>query len=656
MLRARCLTLLVRFSSLLVALSAAGSASAQPENFLVILADDIGIEKIGSFGVWSQLGQAAPLTPHLDALAADAVRFDAVWSAPNCSPTRSMLMTGRYGFRTGVGNLVGAAGGGTYSLPTNELSLPRLLDPAGYTSAALGKWHLAAAPGGEATAHPLALGFDEHSGSVANLDREQLTSGSQTLTGNYFSWKWILNGVFPSDYLSVYSNPFAPSAATYANPENYATRWIANEAIRRIDGNGAGDLPEPWLLYVAFHAGHDPFHIPPSNRSPAAVVPPAGRLYQLDTELSASPTGAELQRAMIEALDIEIGRILDSLPAAVAARTTVIFVSDNGTPEEAREAPLVAGRVKGSLHQGGIRVPLIIKSPRLANYAANRGKTSHALATVADVFDTVRDIANDFSSGVPASGGDDSKSLALFLRDAGLGTLQELPAQSQHAFVYAEKFDPNGLPSSDAQSIPAEIDNPAAPTYQDSYSRAIRDDRYKLIRRDGLDSDLFDLRLDPLETQNRIGDPLLAAQRAALVQGMAEIVGLARCGGRNDIDGDLHCDDDDRCVLRADADASPLTQADHDDDGYGDGCDPDFDQSGAVGIADFVTWRSCFGKTVPQPGPLPVDDPSCAKSDLDGTGRVLIPDLKILRELYGRPPGPSGPCGHVGWNGSCDPP
>jgi arylsulfatase A-like enzyme len=654
MSRARRLARAAGWLPILACLALARVSHAQPENFLILVADDVGIERIGSFGVWSQYGQTPPVTPQIDALAADGVRFDSVWSNPICSPTRALLITGRHGFRTGIGT--GVSLGGGYSLPTTELSLADMLDPAGYTTAALGKWHLDAAPSGLGSTHALDLGFDEHAGTISNLDRDRFTSGAQSLTGSYFTWKRISNGAHPEAYLSVYSNPFSPSPASYANPENYATRWTANEAIRRIDGNGAGDLPEPWLLYVAFHAGHDPFHIPPSNRSPASEVPPSGRLYQLDTQLSPVPSDAELQRAMIEAMDIEIGRILDALPPAVAARTTVVFVSDNGTPEETRELPIAAGRAKGSVYQGGIRVPLIIKSPRLSNYLANRGKASHALATVGDLFDTVRDIADDFTGGIPASAGEDSKTLAPFLRDANLGTAQELPAVSQHAFVYAEKFGPNGVPSRDAQSLPAQIDDPEAPVYQDSYLRAVRDDRYKLIRKDGLDSDLYDLLLDPFETQNRIGDPLLAAQQAALIQGMADIAGLARCGGRNDIDGDLHCDDDDRCVLRADADASPLTQADHDDDGYGDACDPDFDQSGAVGIADFVTWRSCFGKTVPQPGPLPVDDPSCAKSDLDGTGRVLIPDLKILRELYGRPPGPSGPCGHVGWNGSCDPP
>jgi arylsulfatase A-like enzyme len=641
---------------LFACLAVARGARAQPENFLIILADDVGIEKIGSFGVWSQYRQTPPVTPQLDALAADGVRFDAVWSNPLCSPTRAQLLTGRHAFRTGIGNNTGVNGGSSFALPPSEMSLPEILAPAAYTSAALGKWHLDIPVPNQATSHPLATGFDEHAGTASNLNVDKLSNGSTTLPGNFFSWKRMVNGSYPSNFVSVYSDPFAPSAESYSQPENYVTRWTANEAMRRIDGDGSGDLPEPWLLYVAFHAGHDPFHIPPSNRSSLAEVPRSAQLYALETAISANPTSAELQRAMIEAMDVEIGRIVGALPPAVAARTTVIFVSDNGSANDAVEAPLIPGRAKGSLFQGGIRVPLIIRSPRLANYATNRGKASPALATVADVFDTVRDIANDFTSGVWAAGGDDSKSLAPFLRDANLGTPQALAPQAQHAFVYAEKFDPNGPAAPDAQSVPAEIDNAAAPDYQNSYSRAVRDARYKLIRIAGRDAELYDLLLDPLEAQNRIADPALSAQRAALIQGMADVSGIARCGGRNDIDGDLHCDDDDRCVLRADSDPSPSAQADIDADGYGDACDPDFDQSGIVAINDFQTWRGCFGRSVPQPGPLPADDPTCAKSDLDGTRQVWVPDLVLLRDRFGIEPGPSGPCGHVGWNPACAPP
>jgi len=632
---------------------AARPAAAQPENFLILLVDDVGVEKIGAYDFWSSHGFPQPITPRIDQLAAEGVRFRNVWANPVCSPTRALALSGEHGFRTGIGTFIGASAA-DYSLPTSGPPLlPQMLAPAGYSSAAIGKWHLAAVGLDQPTAHPLESGFDTHIGSIQNLDGERISNGVQSRQADFFSWKRLVDGSFPSAYHSVYADPFAPSPAGYQHPEHYATRSIANEVIARIDGDGSLDLPEPWLVYVAFHAAHSPFHIPPSNLSPESEVPVSGRLYELTAALSPAPTDAELHRAMLESLDFEIGRVLAALPPAVAARTTVIFASDNGTANGAAEAPYTPQRVKESLFEGGIRVPFIVKSPRLAAYAANRGKQSTAIASVADLFETVRDIADAHVAGVASGGGRDSSSLVPVLEDPNLGSAAALPDDAVRASVYAEVFRRNGLPSPEEQALPAQLGNPLAPVFQRSYERAIRDTRYKLIREQGRDARLYDLASDPLEVLNLIDSPAHAAIRDDLVARMDALVGIPRCGGRNDIDGDLHCDDDDRCVLVPDSDPSPGAQADRDSDGYGDACDPDFDDSGRVSVADLNTFFQCFGKAVPAPGPGPAADPTCEESDLDASGSVLIQDFNLLRARFSQPPGPSGVCGFTGFLPAC---
>jgi hypothetical protein len=105
-----------------------------------------------------------------------------------------------------------------------------------------------------------------------------------------------------------------------------------------------------------------------------------------------------------------------------------------------------------------------------------------------------------------------------------------------------------------------------------------------------------------------------------------------------DRDGDRVLDGDDNCSA---ADQPNLDQRDADADGYGNSCDPDFDQNLVVGASDFTTFRGCFGRKTPAAGG-PAADPTCEESDLDGNGAVGGGDFAILRRFLGLPPGPSG--------------
>jgi hypothetical protein len=588
-------------------------------------------------------------------------------------------MSGQYAFRTGVGNITKRNQANGWDLQVGSSAPPRLPkmlrsgQSGGYNSAALGKWHLDSVEEGTASDHAIVTGFGSFVGVMANFGSEIISSGGVELETNYFTWKRVVGGSFnpgAPGHFSVYSDPFNPSAGNYSNPGNYATRFIADEAIKRIDSNTQDNLAEPWLLYVAFNGAHAPFHIPPSNRSPTSEVPTSGSLYTLSTTLSSTPTKGELHRAMIESVDIEVGRILGALPTDVAAHTTVMLFADNGTPNDAAEAPYPGTGVKGTLFEGGINVPFIIKSPRLANYSTNKGKDSTALATVADLFDTVKAIAVKFGSASDvdnSGGGEDSESLIPILEHAHLGTPPSGggPADdSIHQTIYAEFFSPIGRTSHESSGAGwdvASVGHPSASRYQESYRRAVRDEQYKLMRENGKDVKLFDLVNDPFENSNLISSTVAAhvAAKAYLIGEMNRTAGIPLCAGtandpttyRDDIDGDLHCDAVDICLMVADTDFDnpadqnddpAAQQNDADSDGYGDSCDGDFNNTAsippnAVAIIDFNTLRSCFGRAVGSGGPG--DDANCSESDMDDTGTVSIFDFYRFRELFGKDPG-----------------
>ena len=142
------------------------------ENVLLIIADDYGVSSHGLYGYASS---SAP-TPNLDSLAAQGAVFGNAWVTPMCSPTRARILTGRYGFRTGVGS-PGPLG----PISLDEYTVAQALKTLGYSTGCFGKWHLAGPNNGEDD-NPNLMGFDRFTGSRANL-------------GDYFNWSKVVDGV-----------------------------------------------------------------------------------------------------------------------------------------------------------------------------------------------------------------------------------------------------------------------------------------------------------------------------------------------------------------------------------------------------------------------------------------------------------------------------
>jgi arylsulfatase B len=380
-------------------------------NVVLIIADDFGTDSQSLYNP----SATTPPTPNINALAASGVRFTNAYATPVCSSTRACLITGRHGFRTGVGEVVSVASGN--SLPASELTLPEVITQnsgLGIQSACFGKWHLnAGGPTVVANGPNTIGGWPHYAGCAAGG------------VASYTSWSKTINGV--------------TSTVT-----TYATTDVVNDAVAWINARSTAN--QKWLAWVAFNAPHTPFHNPPTSLHSYGTSPATNLLRY---------------RAAAEAMDTEIGRLLLSINAAT---TDIIFIGDNGTPGQVIQAPYDAAHSKDTLYEGGIRVPLIIKGPSVTS----GGRTSSTLVHAVDLFSTMLEMA-----GVPLPSNItlDSQSLLPILSN-----------QNQtRSRLYTEQFDQSTSTVG---------------------GRAIRDDRYKLIRLNTGTDEFYDLQSDPAETSN----------------------------------------------------------------------------------------------------------------------------------------------------------
>ena len=346
-------------------------------NVVLIIADDLGKDFCDIY-----LDHAAN-TVHLTnvrRLLNRGVVFNNAWSNPLCSPTRAGILTGRYSFRTGVGDVVD---GSNPKLNINENIIPEVLDiynNNGISKALFGKWHVTTgAPVGYN--YPNTMGFDHFEGSLTGA----LGQPGQQANG-YYNWTKITNGV--------------SSTCT-----NYATTENINNAISYLNNQPA---TKPFFVWLAFNAPHTPYQLPPTN-----LITNTG-LTGAQAEITANPT--PYFQAMVEAMDTEIGRFFDYLISSGKWDTTdIIFIGDNGND------PLVTqtSPSKGSLYQGGVTVPFIISGPDVVN----PNRISDAMVNTADIFATVLEMFGDtnWQSQIPTTTVD-SRSLMPILQNTATTT------------------------------------------------------------------------------------------------------------------------------------------------------------------------------------------------------------------------------------------
>jgi len=314
--------LLFLFTFVVAASASAQAGSAQRPNVVLIITDDVGYGDFGSYG--------APdlKTPNVDGLARDGVRLtDFYANGPTCTPTRAGLISGRYQQRFALELPLGARHPADHvrGLAATGRSLPQLLKNSGYATGLIGKWHLGWKPEFSPNAH----GFDYFFGFKGGfIDYYQHTPGDDSpLTADLFENEQPVQ------------------------VPGYMTDLITERSIRFI----AQNAKRPFFIDVAYNAAHYPYQRPDQ---PSTAREHAKHLTAFDDSTS---TRADYV-AVLERADQGVGRILRALDSlGLRENTIVIFTNDNGGEWLSRNAPFFHN--KGTVWEGGIRVPAIVRWP-----------------------------------------------------------------------------------------------------------------------------------------------------------------------------------------------------------------------------------------------------------------------------------------------------
>ncbi len=312
--------------------------AAERPNLVLVVSDDLGYGDLACYGAKDVQ------TPQLDRFASEGLRFTACYAAhANCSPSRTALMTGRTPTQVGVRNWIPEES--PVHLPRTEITIATLLRNAGYTTCLSGKWHLNGAFNQASQPQPNDHGFDH--------------------------WFATQNNAHPN-----HRNPvnFVRNGTEAGSLEGYAAHLVADEAVRWL---GVRDESKPFFLYVAFHEPHEPI----------ASDPKYAALYPHDDPAYSAHHGNLTQ------MDDAFGRIMKALDEkGLRENTVVFFTSDNGPAITVQHPHGSAGPLrdkKGSLWEGGIRVPGILRWPD----RVKPGSTSDVAVSGVDFLPTACGIA-----------------------------------------------------------------------------------------------------------------------------------------------------------------------------------------------------------------------------------------------------------------------
>jgi arylsulfatase A-like enzyme len=314
----------ILFSSLKIEVGKLIAREKSSPNIVLIMADDQG------WGDISSHGNPHIKTPQLDLLASQGTRLNRFFVSPVCAPTRASLLTGRYHLRTGVHGVTR----GYENMRAEEVTLAEILSSHGYVTGAFGKWH----NGRHYPNHPNGQGFDQFFG-------------------------------FCGGHWNTYFNTTLENNGKSVSTEGYIIDVITNAAMDFIKKN----QEKPFFCYVPLNTPHSPWTVPDK--------------YWDKYESASIDKKARCAYAMVDNIDENVGRILKQLDRLdLSKNTIVIYLSDNG-PNSDRYNGNMKGR-KGSIHEGGVRVPFFIRYPG----KIKAGNENNSIAAHIDILPTLLDL------------------------------------------------------------------------------------------------------------------------------------------------------------------------------------------------------------------------------------------------------------------------
>ena len=430
------------------------SASNDP-NILLIIADDMGADVMPGYNIGTNL----PNTPNIDKLRNSGITFTNVWATPVCSATRASLMTGKHGIKNGVNTVPGI-------LSTEHTSIFKQLKQQTndeYATCLVGKWHIGKTKDYD---HPNEHGVDDFMGVMG--------AG----VSDYYKWNKVENQSPDTCY-------------------EYATKYFTDYAIDWINKQD-----QPWMMWMGHVSPHTPYQFPPTGT------------------YSENHTGTPNMKkylSMIENLDYEIGRLLDSIPSEALENTLIIFVGDNGTPGNVIQG---YDKGKGTLYQGGIHVPLVISGKGITR----NNETENAQINICDLYATIAHMSDD---SIDEKGGLYNSLSFKHLLSGTEGFTRK--------YNYMELGKKDGFPN-------------------DAYT--IREEQYKMIQFIDSIQEFYDLYNDPFETNNLLLGNLTNSQQEIL-ENLEEEVNFIRTdwsckdgiqnGDETGIDCGGRCDD---CITK----------------------------------------------------------------------------------------------------------
>lgn len=440
----RLLTLAATLLAIGLAPGNIAAAPRRPPNIILILADDLGYGDLGCFG------QQRIRTPRLDRMASEGLRFTQFYAGSTvCAPSRCVLMTGLH---TGHCYI---RGNKRLDLRPEDVTVAEVLKPAGYTTALIGKWGL----GAEGSAGvPTRQGFDTFFGYL-----------DQTHAHNYYP-EFLHRGDERGERRIALKN-VVPKAGNVgqgvaAKRVEYSHDLFAAEALQFV----TEQKDNPVFLYLALTIPHANNEAGPLGME----VPDLGEYANLDW-----PPPAKAHAAMISRMDGDIGRLFDKLAELqIDEHTLVLFTSDNGPHREGGHDPTFnrsSGELRGikrALYEGGIRVPLIARWPRIIKPGVSKhiGYFADILPTLAELTEAKAPAKLDGVSFAPTLLGDTAN-------------------QTQHDFLYWEFYENRG-------------------------AQAVRQGKWKAVRSPiTAPVELYDLSADVAESKNIAKDHADVAER-----------------------------------------------------------------------------------------------------------------------------------------------